>query len=76
MRFLNRPGGQKRLLPRSLPRADVEVEPDQEGDSEHKEHGQEHVVGPGLQDPEDHKEHADRREDRPDSVEGARRVGR
>ena len=70
------PGRQQRLLPRSLPSADVEVEPDQERDSEHEEHGEERVVGPGLEDPEDHEEHADRREDRPDRVEGSRRVGR
>ena len=32
-------------------------------------------MGAGLQDPEHDEEHADRRQDRPDRVEGARRVG-
>ena len=76
VRFLNSPVREKRLLSRSLPRANVEEEPDQERNSEHEEHGQEHVVGPRLEDPEHHEEHADRREDRPDSVEGSRRIGR
>ena len=56
--------------------ADVEEEADQERDSEHKQGGEEHVVGASLQDPEDQEEHADRRQDRPDGIERSRRVGR
>ena len=33
------------------------------------------VVAAGLKDPEDDAEHADRRQDRPDRVEGAGRIG-
>ena len=69
-------GGQQRLLARALASADVEEEPDQERGSGGQQHRHQHGVVVGLQDPEHHEEHADRRQDRAERVEGTRRVGR
>ena len=69
------PRREERLLSSSLPHADVEEEADQEPKSESEEHHEQHVVGTGLQDPEYNEEHADRRQKRPNGVEGPCRVG-
>ena len=76
VRFLNSPRGQQRFLARSLASADVEEEPDQEGGSGRQQHRHQRGVVVGLQDPEHDEEHADRRQDRSDRVEGTRRVRR
>ena len=65
------PRREERLLSRPLLCADVEEEADQERDSDAQNTREEHVVGAGLQDPEDQEEHADRRQDRADGVEAA-----
>ena len=59
---------------RAFHAADVEEEPQQEGRPDGQEDDQEHAIAPGLQDPDDHEEHAGGRQDCAEYVEGLRRV--
>ena len=76
VRFLNSPVESSGSFPARSRRADVEEE--REPGTRRRARGtttKSDVVGAGLQDPEHDEEHADRREDRSDRVEGTRRVG-
>ena len=68
--------GQQRFLACSLASAGVEEERDQEGGSGRQQHDHQRGVAVGLENPEHDEEHADRRQDRSERVEGTGRVGR
>src|SRR4029453_11236945 len=70
------PGGQQRFFPGPLQGANPEEEPEQQGGSQGQEDRHQQAVAAGLEDPEDHEQHAEGRKDRPDGVEGAGRIRR
>ena len=73
---LEEPGREQRLLSGALPGADVEEERQQEDALRSpRKIAKRTLLRSGLQDPEHDEEHADGREDRPDCVEGTRRIG-
>ena len=68
--------GQQRFLACPLASAGVEEEPDQERGSGRQQHRHQQRVAVGLEDPEHDEEHADRRQDGSEPIEGTGRVGR